>query len=184
MIKKTLKGSKKGKTVVSPTLAEIQDQFTEAKERLLGKLVNAVVKRPYTSFQTEDYTKYRVNDVFLSISSNDSQNSTYTREAIRKNGYVIGVKLTSSNGYYQSTIPYFAENFVVIKEAPKVNGYEGVKDKDGNWTFGCAKIDGALIALADAMFKAGTGKGTRVVQSIKIGDGTFTKDIVEKLIAF
>lgn len=69
-------------------------------------------------------------------------------------------------------------------EDVKVNGYPAKKSSYG-YDFGCANIDNSVLQSARKFLednKSNCAKGNRSIQSVKIGEGEFTLDILNKLL--
>jgi hypothetical protein len=69
-------------------------------------------------------------------------------------------------------------------EDVKINGYSAKKTSYG-YDFGCAKIDNSILQSARKFLKANENNyanGDRKIESVKIGAGEFTLDILNKLL--
>jgi hypothetical protein len=94
-----------------------------------------------------------------------------------KNGYVILLHL-KSGGH----LPYAPEFIVNVSSGIAVNGYEG-EDKGDYWKFGCAEINKEVLKRAKQLIDMShlTPVGNRKIESIKIGEGVFTLEILKEM---
>ena len=103
----------------------------------------------------------RINDLSFSLSYDVREDSLYSL-----NGTVY------HQGKWATPIP--RKNVVTI------NGYEANFEHDGRVKFGCAMIDRDLINDIHSMM-IHNYKGNRTIQSVKIGDGTFSADDIKAI---
>lgn len=90
----------------------------------------------------------------------------------------------NSNDIFVLLNPEFGYTFRKAEDPIEVNGHNG-KDKGTHWEFGCAKISKDDLRVAKN-FLASRPKGNiagsnRRINSVKIGDGEFTLEILEKM---
>ncbi len=104
-----------------------------------------------------------------------------TTDLISRDGYVM--KLVSDS--QDISIPIDFEDLEAFEIAPdpvKINGYEA-KDEGQNIRFGCAVIPKDTLRTVRDLMKQATPGEFKKVESVMIGKGQFTLEIIDKLLA-
>lgn len=129
------------------------------------------VKRDTSVRKFSNYAVVVAGDATLSNYSSNVRNFA----ASHKKPFVV----VNLNG---NSYPIFELN-EIAPEPIVVNGYTGVEGKDA-WVFGCATISKDLLKAAKDFLEASAKVrgGNRTVDSVTIGSGKFTLDILKKLV--
>lgn len=153
------------------TLSEIKAQY-EAAKLLVGKKVR----------DTDTGEIFTPINIELWMDSDKVGEGTLTEEIFNKKGFVI-ILVAPDNCKFIS----YPSNCLEEAKEIRVKNTSGVEyiaeDKGEYWQFGCAKIGKGLIKEAHNLFeKFGSMSEYKMPQSIQIGAGIFTREILKELV--